>query len=91
MAIRIIFEFDTPEEAAQLFARLPGLTRALPPAALPDPQDKRAYELSRPARYEAYKQNGGRRSFLGWAQGGEPTTPADEIDQTPGALTVINK
>jgi hypothetical protein len=89
MAIRFILEFDTPEEAAQTIARLPGLARALPaksgnkfPGYDYDNQD-RAHELTRPARYAEYQRNGGGRSFLGWAQEGEPPTPVDEIDQTP--------
>jgi hypothetical protein len=80
MAIRFIFEFDTPEEAARMIAQLPGL--ALSPPALPPPLPGQA-KLDMSLRYEAYKANGGRLTFLGWANCGQPMTPADEVDQTP--------
>jgi hypothetical protein len=83
MPIRITFEIDTPEEAAQLFAKLPRLGAH----TLPSPSgnlDQRAHErVDRSARYEAYKQNGGSNNFLGWAHQGEPPKPADAIDQIP--------
>ena len=96
MPIRIILEFDTPEEAARLFTQLPSLARALPSTS--GSLDQRAHErVDRAARYEAYKQNGGRNNFLGWAHQGEPLSPEDAIDMIPGdqvkpgALAVITK
>jgi hypothetical protein len=95
MPIRVILEFDTPEEAAQLFAKLPGLARALPSPS--GNLDQRAHErVDRAARYEAYKQNGGHNNFLGWAHQGEPPTPNDAIDQIPAdqkikSLAVVSK
>jgi len=82
MPIRIVFEFDTPQEAAQLFKQLPVLERVVPQLPAQGKRDL-ARELSRPSRYDEYLRNGGRRSFLGWAQEGEPPNPTDEIDQTP--------
>ncbi|MBE3037657.1 MAG: hypothetical protein IMZ62_02425 [Chloroflexi bacterium] len=98
MAIRIILEFDTPEEAAQLIIQLPGLARALPSGVARANLEQRAHErVDRAVRYEAYMQNGGRNNFLGWAHQGEPSNPEDAIDMIPsdqilpGALAVISK
>ena len=74
MPVRITIEFDSPEEVAQLFAQLPGLACALPSGAAGRGNlDERAHaRVNRAARFEVYRENGGHRSFLGWAQSGEP-------------------